>query len=319
MTSAKRFGKTSPMVLPQATGIGSPSSIAPFELVEFLQLAGLSRRSVVIAVQAEEGEMGKLEVVAGDVWNATVGGLAGVEAMSFLIEEKVPVIAVEPMCYQPESRQIAIPLTSLLLQLAKKRDESRAALDNAMEDMAREDADTASSTERFQLACTAAQRQLPSNCGVILVDLAAKTSLAEARPEDDSWSGFASDVAQTICLLMATPEDRKLDFGLPNTATVSTEKAAEIRQVQHAYLATSWCQYFVSRVPGRSDLAFAMVTGQNVLQGEGWVLLRTALAKIVPLAKIVQGASTTAPLRRPSRANSSEAKIATAIQHSASR
>ena len=312
MTPAKRFGKPSPTALPQEAGSSSPSSIAPFELVEFLQLAGLSRRSIVIAVQAEESEMGKVEVVDGDVWNATVGSLAGTEAMSFLIEEKVPVIAVEPMCYQPETRQITIPLTGLLLQLAKKRDESRAAMTNA-----EQSADAASGTEHFQLACTAAQRKLPGGCGVILVDLGERASVAVARPQQDSWSGFARDVTRTICILMAAQGDRELDFGVPKSATAGTEKAAEIRQVQHVYLATSRCQYFVTRVPGHPNLAFAMVTGKSVLQGEGWVQLRSALAKID------QPAPKAAPSRNPNHATASEPKIDTAtppqaFQHSAS-
>ncbi len=275
---ATRFGKNPPALTTSETVAGAPSPVAPFELVEFLQLAGLSRRSIVIAVESEGNGTGRVEIVAGDVWNASVGSLTGTEAMSFLIEEKVPVVAIEPMCYQPEGRQITVSLTGLLLDLAKKRDDLAKKRE---ETRVEQEQGAQSAAERFRLVCIAAQRKLPEGCGLILVDLLKRTSLAVARPQQNDWSGFSSEAAETIACLMTSLNERQLDFGSPAADLASAEKPADLQQVQQVYLATSCCQYFVTQVPERPTLAFALVTGTEVLQGEGWVSLRTSLAKIV--------------------------------------
>ncbi len=300
MTQARRFAQNGPKLPTLDTNprvaTGSASPVATFELVDFLQLAGLSRRSIVIAVKDTESGMGTVEIVSGDVWNASVGNLTGMEAMSFLIGGKVPVLAVEPMCYQPETRQITVSITGLLLELAKKRDEKRFEDEQRQKRNEGGPADrsatlgrsgnaaenTAENTARsYRAACASVHQTLPSSCGLILIDLAKKEALTVAHPRHGDWVDFSTEVAEIITALIDSLQRRKLDFGTSTTNPPSSEEVTKSQQIQQAYLATACCHYFITRVPREPTLALALVTDATISQGEGWVSLRSSLARIV--------------------------------------
>ena len=52
----------------------------PFSIPDFLQLASMGRRSVVIEAQWPDGKAGAITVHSGEVWSATFGNLTGIEA-----------------------------------------------------------------------------------------------------------------------------------------------------------------------------------------------------------------------------------------------
>lgn len=56
----------------------------PFSVPDFLQLAGMGRRTLVIEAQWGDGEKGSVVVHGGEVWSAELGALTGIEAFAQL-------------------------------------------------------------------------------------------------------------------------------------------------------------------------------------------------------------------------------------------
>ena len=98
------------------------ASAAPFQLVDYLQLAALGRHSLLINVE-DDGESGKLEVVDGEIWTVSYGSLRGREALAMLFKSPPRRLDIGELGKQPEERQLEAKTESLLLDLARAHDE----------------------------------------------------------------------------------------------------------------------------------------------------------------------------------------------------
>ncbi len=96
-----------------------------FDLADYLQLACLGRYSVVLQVALEERPAGVIEVVDGEIWTAGCGELRGEEALTVLLDSKVTQISATVLESKPENRQIYSRLEHILLERARRRDESK--------------------------------------------------------------------------------------------------------------------------------------------------------------------------------------------------
>jgi len=103
----------------------SQGARAGFQVADYLQLAGMSRASVVLRASLEQGDEGWLEIVEGDVWNAYFGSLVGEEAVAALMHLPAAAVATQVLAEPPGARQITRGLEGLLLELARQKDESR--------------------------------------------------------------------------------------------------------------------------------------------------------------------------------------------------
>lgn len=105
----------------------------PFGVTDYLQLASFNRRSLTIEVRLEDGREGRLTVVDGEAWAASLsagrGGEArcGIEAIAALVTEPVAIIEVRELREQPAAPEITTPTQMLLLDLARIQDEARRA------------------------------------------------------------------------------------------------------------------------------------------------------------------------------------------------
>jgi DNA-binding response OmpR family regulator len=96
-----------------------------FQVSDYLQLAGMGRHSVILEVSVGENESGRLEVVEGELWNASFGRLTGKEAVLAMLDLPTNAVASLALIVLPEARQIEESIDALLLDQARRMDESR--------------------------------------------------------------------------------------------------------------------------------------------------------------------------------------------------
>ncbi len=96
-----------------------------FDLADYLQLACLGRYSVVLEAALEDGSGGAIEIVDGDLWTAGCGDLQGEEAITALLDGRVTEVSATVLASKPEGRQIHSRMEHILLERARRRDESQ--------------------------------------------------------------------------------------------------------------------------------------------------------------------------------------------------
>jgi DNA-binding response OmpR family regulator len=96
-----------------------------FQVSDYLQLAGMGRHSVILEVSVGESQSGRLEVVEGELWNASFGRLTGKEAVVAMLDLPTNAVASQALSVLPASRQIEESIDALLLDQARRLDESR--------------------------------------------------------------------------------------------------------------------------------------------------------------------------------------------------
>lgn len=242
-----------------------------FELVDFLQMAGLGHRSVVI--QAEHPTLGSgcIEIVKGEVWNASVATFQGEAAIAFLVDESAKIVAIEPLVFLPETRQVNRSMACLLLDLATDRDEAARGCETPLADDSQHDV-----PEQCRAACGQALQGFPEESGIAVVDLVEEVCLATAYPQRSEWSGFSAEVALTAITLLGSLKGCKLDFG-----RASANNATDSVPTEQLYFATAACQYFVVRLPERPSVAIVLAAPKTMPAGHGWVCLNLSLSMMV--------------------------------------
>ena len=95
-----------------------------FSVSDYLQMAHFSRRSLRVTVRCRTGESGMVEVWEGDPWNARCGHEEGLEALAKMLTAPPMALATTPLPESPATRQIQLPTSALLLDLAKRSDDA---------------------------------------------------------------------------------------------------------------------------------------------------------------------------------------------------
>ena len=101
-------------------------SPGPFQLTDYLQLASMGRHSLNIAVELESGALGTIVVVDGDIWNAFIGDIEGMDALKRMLFEPVFRMEYHNLEEHPVTRMIEKPAHALFLELAQIKDEEAA-------------------------------------------------------------------------------------------------------------------------------------------------------------------------------------------------
>lgn len=97
----------------------------PFAVPDFLQLASLGRRSVVIEVTWADGSSGEISVHDGDVWDARAGGLVGKAAFARVAWEGGGRVRCRALTQPPATRTLSGSAESLLMDSARMLDEEK--------------------------------------------------------------------------------------------------------------------------------------------------------------------------------------------------
>lgn len=104
--------------------------VDPFGLIDYLQLASFSRRSLLLNVRLIDGSTGQLAIVGGDAHRARLDeldgprrrGLAAIEAM---MRATIATLEIDDLHGDPGEREIEMPTHGLLIELARIEDEAR--------------------------------------------------------------------------------------------------------------------------------------------------------------------------------------------------
>ncbi|MCA9701152.1 MAG: response regulator, partial [Myxococcales bacterium] len=97
----------------------------PFGIVDYLQLAAFSRRSLLLTVRSQDGLVGQVVIVDGDVWQARHGVLIGVDAIAAMVSGTQATIEVDELRNLPGERTVEVSTQGLLMELARIEDEAR--------------------------------------------------------------------------------------------------------------------------------------------------------------------------------------------------
>jgi two-component system catabolic regulation response regulator CreB len=103
---------------------GAAAPAAAFSAIDYLQLAATGRRSVEIVVSGGEEELGRVVVIAGEVWHAEDGEGTGFEAFRRLTS-RADASAECRACRGSPPRTLEGSLELLLLRVAWLNDEGR--------------------------------------------------------------------------------------------------------------------------------------------------------------------------------------------------
>jgi CheY-like chemotaxis protein len=113
------------LIARRASHLEASWSSGAFQVADYLQLASLGRHSVTLLVTGESCGEGRIEVFEGEVWSARCGALAGEEALEFLITHQAQRIHCTPLAEPAAERQIVVRSEQVLLEIARRQDESR--------------------------------------------------------------------------------------------------------------------------------------------------------------------------------------------------
>lgn len=110
----------------------TPTPIGPFQLVDYLQLAGYGRHSIVLQLELHNGQNGLVEVFKGDIWNVFCAEKTGLEALKVLMSAQIKRLGHSQLEHAPEERQIHQRWEEVLIDLARIQDESEKVLDTSL-------------------------------------------------------------------------------------------------------------------------------------------------------------------------------------------
>ncbi|MFV8750514.1 response regulator [Nannocystaceae bacterium ST9] len=99
--------------------------IDPFGVIDYLQLASLGRRSLLLNVRLTDGRSGHVAIVDGDAWQAQLGERRGVAAIEAMMAATIASLDIDDLPGRPGEREIAMPTHALLIELARIEDEAR--------------------------------------------------------------------------------------------------------------------------------------------------------------------------------------------------
>lgn len=98
----------------------------PFGVLDYLQLASLGGRDLVLKMSLGDGRAARMEIVGGEIWDCHLGVLKGLEALGQALEHEAEQIDFVPLEEKPESRRIQGSTSQILLELAVAHDTARA-------------------------------------------------------------------------------------------------------------------------------------------------------------------------------------------------
>lgn len=106
--------------------LGLKDSAAPFTLVDYVQLAGMGRRSVRLDVAREGRSLGEVIIHLGEAWHAKDERGIGPAALSRLLDAQGVSVSALPVTGDPE-RTLEGSCESLLLEHFRRKDEGHGA------------------------------------------------------------------------------------------------------------------------------------------------------------------------------------------------
>ena len=106
-----------------ADKLAQAEDASPFAVPDYLQLAGMGRRSVRIEVAWADGTEGEVVVSRGAAWHARVGDMEGIDAFAVVAWRPDAKIRVRTLEGEPGHRSLSGSVEALLMDTARVLDE----------------------------------------------------------------------------------------------------------------------------------------------------------------------------------------------------
>ena len=100
----------------------------PFGVLDYLQLASLAGRDLVLKMSFGDGRSATMEIVGGEIWDCHLGVLKGLEALGQALEHEAEGIDFVPLTRAPGERRIEGSTSQILLELAVAHDTASVAV-----------------------------------------------------------------------------------------------------------------------------------------------------------------------------------------------
>jgi CheY-like chemotaxis protein len=101
-----------------------PQEASPFSLIDYLQLSGMGRHSVVLRLVRNHRQFGRITVLEGRPWSARAGGLTGADAVRRLVFSEGYTIQAQPLSGDPGPSNIDASMDHVLLEACREQDEA---------------------------------------------------------------------------------------------------------------------------------------------------------------------------------------------------
>lgn len=98
----------------------------PFGVLDYLQLASLGGRDLVLKMSLGDGRAATMEIVGGEIWDCHLGVLKGIDALGQALEHEAEGIDFVPLVGAPGERRIEGSTSQVLLELAMAHDRAQA-------------------------------------------------------------------------------------------------------------------------------------------------------------------------------------------------
>lgn len=105
--------------------LGLKDSAGPFSLVDYVQLAGMGRRSVRLEISRDGRALGEVYIHLGEAWHARDERGSGIAALSRLLDAQGASVTALPLTEEPP-RNLEGSCESLLLDHFRRKDEGHA-------------------------------------------------------------------------------------------------------------------------------------------------------------------------------------------------
>ena len=200
---------------------GRDEAVAPFAVVDYLQLACLGKHSVAIDVASRDRRRGRIEVVHGDIWHAVDDHGAGPPAFKRLAFGAAAEVTCRTLHGSPGPRTIEGKWEALLMDSAREHDEESYS-------GAAQDAELDLAIHEFEDE----QIAWPPAGGLVSADaaLAARPASGPAPTPPPLASGSETSVARVVADEFTVTRDRAVDALLVRDYAT----AAQLFAVAHA-------------------------------------------------------------------------------------
>jgi len=103
----------------------APAPFTPFSVIDYLQMASIGQRDLVLQVRLGDYLAGYVEILGGEIWSCRLGELRNLEALQVILEHPDARVHFQPLTRTPTKREMTSSTPAILLELAAAHDDGR--------------------------------------------------------------------------------------------------------------------------------------------------------------------------------------------------
>jgi len=269
-------------VVDEKIAAGPGAGRNPFQLTDFIQLAGMGGHSVAIRCRLPGGEPCQVDIYKGEIWAASAGRHQAMDAILRLVSEAVTDLSYETLAQPPAHRQITDRWEAVLMEAARLHDEAGRSPSENPTTAARGDPAPRSghsSEERSDMAqtqeiCQKVVADVQDCLAVGVVDLNTGMLMGVHHTVPYFTQTYLDAVAAAAVDMFRGKNVRRVE------ELLSKQRGTEIRDsFAEVFVSSIQVFHFMKIIPDK-EAVVVMVTKKTANQGMGWAAVRAALDDI---------------------------------------